>query len=381
MPTTGYSFLAHRGRETSSTVEAVLRDFRKAKATARLGATVWLPRYRAVTTQQQAADFAAHANYVIADPETERIQRPFAERGRGRQDFLYLQESDPAANRARFVTQALQAQLQMGATALVSPWLVHGFSGTNHELEVTLDFATRAAKHPLVKGKQLLLGMCVTDEIIANDLSRNYLLDRIVDLPEAPVYFRMRINPLPGRQQYARHDALEGLKSAINSLDANERPVILPRSGLAGWLMMPFGARAFGAGIDTSMQRNLPLDLGGGGGQPPLRWYFRPQFLGFVQAEELPLLRKVKGFTECKCPYCKPAMGPGAAWDVTRAGQHFLWWCCELANELTGPSALGAVKKRLQAAGSFSHAVQGDGVPLDGRSLPRHLGVWSAVVT
>lgn len=381
MPTSAFNFLVHPGRESWQVVDQFLREFRTSQPRARLGATVWLPRTKPASTLERSGSYDQSADYVIADPEPMRCELPFSRRGRARDELPYLQESDAAANRPRFVKQVLKAQVDNGRDVLVSPWLLHGISGTNHELDVTVDFAKRAAAHQLAQGRKLLLGFGVTDDIIAHDQARDEFLNEIVELDgNHPIYLRMRISAPPGRKQYERQDALAGLRKAVDSLSKNDCPVVLPQSGLAGWLMLPFGAKAFGAGIDASMQRNLPASSGGGG-VPPLNWYFLPQFLGFVLAEELSGLQRVQGFQQCPCPYCDPPIQGGARFDSRRAGLHFLWWCATLAAELNQDRQPAArIRKRIADAQSFATSAQQAQVRLDRRSQPTHLEAWTAVV-
>lgn len=385
MPLNGYSVIVHRGKETAQVITSFLRSLSQQQRDWRVAASVWLPRNRVTHHQQVLDEFQPSTRYVLADPETPKVQLQFDRRGHGRKDFAYLQESDPAANRERFVRQVLEAQLSVGAQVLIAPWLVHGRSGTDRELNATIDFATRAASSPLASNRTLLLSVAATDGVFADVRARNNLLNLLVELPERPIYLRMEMSSAPaGRAQYQGRAALSGLRECIEALASNDRPVFLPQTGVLGWLMLPFGATAFGTGLSASMQRNLPLPTegGGGGGLPPLHWYFLPQFLGFVLAEELDSLRRVTGFEECSCPSCaRVRPRGGAAFNEQAAGHHFLWWCARLANELNEPggSAVATVRERLEAASAFWRRVQRAGVVLDDRSQPMHLATWTQV--
>ncbi len=164
----------------------------------------------------------------------------------------------------------------------------------------------------------------------------------------------------------------------------NDQPVLLPQTGLAGWLMLGFGALCFGAGVSGTLQRSpMPLARGGGGGgQPPLQWYFHPQLLGFVRADELADLDRVSGAEVCDCPYCiaSPPV-PGAAFDRDAADKHFLRWCIRLADEVRrATDRQTTVRQRVEAAERHWRSVQGAGVTLDSRSRPTHLATWIQVV-
>jgi len=385
MPASGIAFLAHQGTESFTVIRDFLNETRSRGHAWRIGACARLPRQGLAYQQRATAAWDNDATYAVVDPETRLMDLPYRQRGRGRSDYPYLRESDPQTNRHRFVEQTLEAQIQAGRDVLISPWLIHGVSGTNRELDATVDFARRASNSAQRQGRTVLMGLEATEPILAAARTRNHFLNHAVEAPEMPVYLRLNVRGASGSKQYAEVAALQGLRRVVEGLNSNDRPVLLPQSGLAGWLMLPFGARAFGAGCQFSMQRNQQLRSGGGGGgggQAPLHWYFLPQFLGFVLAEELTQLSSVPGFQPCSCPYCAASPPtPGAAFDKQAAHKHFLWWCASLANEVQqSANPTQQVKRRLADASTFWAATRQAGVLLDSRSDPTHLAGWTQVV-
>ncbi len=349
-----------------------------------VGACLLLPRWRATTQRDFAVRLEPAAEYLIADPETRRLHLPFEDRGRGKVDLDYLQESDPLVNRGRFVSDTLRAQVANGRDILVSPCLIHGLSGGDQELHATVDFATRASTDQFAQGRTLLMGLEATAAIFADKSSRDAMIDEVVEADvKLSVYLRMTIDAPESRRPYGETDALVGLREAVEALAANGINVVLPQMGLCGWLFLPFGARSFGAGPRSSMDRNLRPVAGGrgGGGAAPLHWYFVPDLLGPVLAEELPGLA-AEGVTSCSCPYCTatPPRG-GPAFDARAAELHYLWWCAYLADEVRqagDPTA--PVRDRVEAAQQLWQRVRVAQVPLDSRSRETHLAAWSAAV-
>src|SRR4051794_30467163 len=132
MPLGGPSFFVQHTE--GDLAERFLRDVDASQSSWIVGASLLLPRWYPSTQRDFAVRFEPHAAYLIADPETRRLHLPFANRGRGKRDLDYLQESDPLVNRGRFVTNSLRAQVANGRDILISPWLIHGISGSDQEL-------------------------------------------------------------------------------------------------------------------------------------------------------------------------------------------------------------------------------------------------------
>lgn len=347
-----------------------------------VGSALFLPRWRVSTQLDAAGRLEPFSAFLIGDPETRRLHLPFDGRGRARDELRYLQESDPLANRQRFVTHSLRAQVANGRDVLVSPWLIHGLlADDDRNLQATMDFAQRSAQHPLRAGRQLLVGLEATAGVFADDALRDRMIDEVIsDESDLPVYLRMTIDAPESRRPYGEGAALAGLRAACEALASNDRAVLLPQSGPIGWLMLPFGASSFGAGTTSSMERNLrPVAAGGGGGgAPPLHWYFSLDLLGSVLAEELPRLH-AEGVPVCPCPYCPPQAGPG--FDKNNASLHYLWCCGTLAEEIRrSQDPATAVRDRVANAQYLWAQIRSAGVVLDARSRENHLAAWSAAI-
>jgi hypothetical protein len=206
------------------------------------------------------------------------------------------------------------------------------------------------------------------------------LIDDLVDLPEGHFYLRVQVTPPTSFGQYANRRVLIGMRDLVRALADNGRRTFLPQMGLAGWLLVPSGALAFGSGMSASLQRFVAPTSGFG---RPLEWYFLPQFLGFVLRSEVPDIAALDSYEPCECPYCVGLrFGLVGVWDREAAGLHYMWWCALLANELAIAQDLdAALRGRLEAARLFWNETQQGGVVLDERSEPRHLAVWTAVAT
>jgi hypothetical protein len=378
MPDTPFGLIAHQGEEARDVLVSFLNEVASATDW-RVGATVFLPRRKPSTILEVTSELDDISDFVIADPETHRMELPYDSRGRARDDWRYLSESNPVVNRNRFVTRVLRAQVAVDRTVLVSPWLTHGTTPSNRNLRTTLAFARAADGHELVEDRTLLYGLAVTESVLASDTLRNTLIDEVVDLPQRPIYLRVLITAPRSFMQYSNEQALKGLRALVEALHANGISTVLPQMGLVGWLMLPFGCPSFGTGIAGSLQRFVPP----GGFGRPLEWYFCPSFLGFVLKSEVHQLRAVTGYIDCDCPFCPQLeFAPGGEWNRRLAGRHYLWWCARLANEsvdASAPSPQG-IRDRIATSQEFWGEVQQEGLLLDQRSEPLHLEVWSEVV-
>jgi hypothetical protein len=372
-------FIGHQGHQTGDVLLDVVNTIGTSVPGARVAATVFVPRYKPATLAAKLGALDTTALWVVADPETHKLDDPYEDRGKCRDDYAYLQESDPIVNARRFVRNVLAAQVDADRDVLVSPWLLHGAVPNNDNLDATLRFAHIARTHPLVGDSELMLGFAVMEGIARHSAARDHFLDEVTDLDPATLYLRVCLGPTVSWTQYRDYDVLAGLGVMVASLVENDFPVVLPLSGLVGWLMLAFGAHAFGAGVSNKLHSfTLPTS---GFGQP-LEWYFYEPLLGFVLRTEVPALNAALGLADCPCRYCArlPLAGPGA-WDGNVAGQHFLTTCAKLMHEATSaPDPRAAVAARLAAASASADQVQRSGVVLDARSEPRHLEVWTRVV-
>jgi hypothetical protein len=151
--------------------------------------------------------------------------------------------------------------------------------------------------------------------------------------------------------------------------------LLLPQTGLTGWLMLAYGAAGFGTGPSGSTQAFLEQTRRGGAGNPQIERYFERQLLHTVERTEHPLLTRDPGYTQCTCPYCPPLLA-GAAWSHEYAGLHYLFSAGILTAQVAPAVAgrrgtFGAVGRAVRTAVRFA-----DGKALTGNSSPAHLRTW-----
>ena len=82
---------------------------------------------------------------------------------------------------------------------------------------------------------------------------------------------------------------LAGYRKLAATADDEERRLLLPQTGLTGWLMLASGAAGFGSGPSGSTQAFLE-PVRGGGGKPKIERYFERQLLHTVERTARSLL-------------------------------------------------------------------------------------------
>jgi len=375
------SLLTHLGTQNVRAIPTFLADSTSQSPGSLVGVTVGLPGLKAESASERLDDFGPTSACTLAEPETHRLLLEMSQRGRQRNTVSYLQFLDPAARAADFVDAVLEEQAQHAPDALITPWLTHGTTATSAELEATREFAILSSRHPLTSEYPLLMGAGVAETMVRDDDARSEFCAELLDCPELPLYLRVHVISPGSYGQYSDGAVLRGLAELVSDISANGREVILPQSGLVGWLMTAFGSRCFGTGITSSLQRFAPA-VGRGGGGRRLNWYFAPGLLGFVLRDELRLLENIDGFELCGCPYCPQLdLRRGGSWDPDTAGLHYLWWCRALADESRAADfPREVVSSRLARAAALWQRVQRSQVRLDQRSKPLHLESWSAAV-
>src|SRR5690606_39417293 len=116
-------------------------------------------------------------------------------------------------------------------------------------LDAAFDEATTALGM-LSNGERLALNLTLPATWLTRPAARTLLLDQLLDhdqfhtwhirvqLPSGPSPFQQPIDP----------DLLEGHRRLANLAEDEQRRLLLPQTGLTGWLQLAFGAIGFGAG-------------------------------------------------------------------------------------------------------------------------------------
>jgi hypothetical protein len=339
-----------------------------------MGAAVALPRG---TTAAHTAwlDRCTAASVRIADPLgyllDPGVVRLKAISARAQRWMPYLSH-DPLD-----VRQVLQAQRDVGANLLLSPG--RALDPTNAQPSLDVAFAEAdTALAGLAAGERLALNLTLPAQWLSNARSRDALLAQLLDQEQFDVWYIRVQWPAGLRATHQPLDLklLQGYKRLAQLALDEERILLLPQTGLTGWLQLGFGATGFGAGPFGSGQAFKEYAQGGGGGQPPVERYFEPTLLHSVERTVHDALRTQASYVQCDCPYC-PALHSASAWNHELARLHHLHSMGRLAGAAaaTGRTPAAAVRRTVQ--GAIRAAAR---QPLAGISVPQHLPVWDQLL-
>jgi hypothetical protein len=339
-----------------------------------VGAAVALP-LGTTTAHQGWLDRCTAASLRIADPLgyllDPGVVRVKAISARAQRWMPYL-SNDPLD-----MSQVLQAQRDVGANLLLSSG--RALDPTNAQPSLDAAFAEAdTALAELAAGERLALNLTLPAQWLINATSRSALLAQLLDQEQFDVWY-IRVQwpaDLRATHQPLNSKLLQGYKRLAQLALDEERTLLLPQTGLTGWLQLAFGATGFGAGPFGSGQAFKEHAQGGGGGQPPVERYFEPTLLHSVERTVHDALRAQSSYVPCNCPYC-PALHSGSVWSHGLARLHHMNSMGRLAGvaAATGRTPAAAIRRTVQAA-TRAAARQ----PLAGISAPQHLSVWDQLL-
>ena len=159
----------------------------------------------------------------------------------------------------------------------------------------------------LKPGERLALNLTVSAEWLCRPALLNALLTELIEKQQFDTW-HIRVQwPSRSWTQPTDENLLAGYRKLAQVADDEDRRLLLPQTGLTGWLMLAWGAAGFGTGPFGSNQAFLE-PTGGSGGKPQVERYFERQLLHFVERTSRRLITSDPGYSECTCPYCRPLL-------------------------------------------------------------------------
>lgn len=288
---------------------------------------------------------------------------------------------DHSASKAAGWLQAIvSTQLDLGATAVITPSLplelVHGET----ELLQMLAWADRARHTPGAEGADFLTGLTLHREWLAKPKRRELLLNHLTDHSGGGFYVVVRwAAPARSDEQLGDKDVLEGLRELVEVLVDDGREVVLGRLGLAGWPLLALGASAASASAIPSHVLRDPVKFArkkGSATIPRVPLYLDRRMLSYVPFERMSAINAVGGIAHCPCADCKTL---AAGYRDTPAFRHYLKTLADLRDEtVANPSPRKFALREVKAALALVSANPALSLPA---RTTAHLAVWESLLS
>lgn len=289
----------------------------------------------------------------------------------------YLSTTIPTSPDRGYIDTILNAQRNAGANVLLTP--TGRVSEANGEQTLRAAMRWVTATRATAPAEPLLVSLTLEHSWLADPQLREVLLNEVVDSREPNWYIRVRwAASRHTAGQLAERNLLEGYKHLSQVMESENKLLLLPQTGLAGWLMGAFGARGFSVGTGGPQQAyaNPVVIRRAGTPRPPIRRYFEPSLLHTIQADTRDRLAAQSGYGECTCTYCdglvRGIIRSQNLWSP-RATHHMVVSLAKLQSS-PAPSGRRAEVRRVVTAARAADA--GVNPPLRGDDRPLHLSVW-----
>lgn len=366
-------FIVHRGHAYGTALPRLLAQIHAAAGpNVALGIACELSQ----ANEQALRDFNAGCQAAAV-----RIIDPVCFRDGAQQDVRVKTASARAKRHAPYLDDApattadiLTMQRARGANLL----LTAGRTLDPAEHQRSLDQACSDGDDALAAlqpGERLALNLTMSGSWLTSKSLREALLAQLLDQQQFDTwYVRVQWHNALSHAQPTRKDLLDGYQELAQMAADENRRLLLPQTGLTGWLMLAFGAAGFGTGISGSYQAFQESRDGGGGGGKRVERYFERQLLHTIERTASTALARLPGYLACRCPYCAALSGGG--WSEQHAGLHYLFNAGTLTAETAAAVAgrggtHGAIRHKVRSAHGYA-----EDKPLTGSNVPRHLEFW-----
>jgi hypothetical protein len=380
-------FLAHRGGHYQQLLPQALARLHQA-----YGEQVALGSIISITNQTAKAsktflEQSSTATVRIADPacyllDSDILKLPrdsktkeiISRAARARAPYLNTPNSES------WTSQVLEAQRNAGANLLLTPGRALDPEDADQSVEDLFSEAQDAAAL-LKTGERLALNVTISWRwLVAANLTEN-LFNELLEQDQFKIwYVRAQWPATRSHVQPNDIDLLRGYKRLAELALDEDHHLLLPQTGLTGWLMLAFGAKGFGIGTSGISQAFAEPSFGRSQGATRRERYFERQLLHTVERSVHDLLINAQDYQKCSCPFC-PALiqSSSSAWSHGLAGMHGLYGAGAITAEAERDSSKGghrgAIRRIVKKATEF--AADKD---LTETNAPRHLATWDQLL-
>jgi hypothetical protein len=390
-------FIVHKSHHHANLLPAVVGDINQRYTGAlNVGVVAPMPRMSPAGLHAFLSRMAA-APLRFADPEAfarvdsfgpalaaQRDGKPFVGVST-KKHWSYFTDPQTGGYTASWVRDVLDAQRAAGATVLLTPG-VWADPATAPASMATMRQHAEWARAELQPNEHLAVNVTLPWSWLTTPVLRNRLLDEVVDMDEVVFYMRVRW-PLMGQAygQLADKAILDGYVELANVFEENDKLLLLPNTGLTGWVSLACGAHGFSTGMgagerafaDTRVikfKKTTPLPA-------PTHRTFSSSILHVTDAATSDQLDAL-GRGPCGCRFCRTHRRlPAGQWDKGLAGAHYLRRVADLTASIATHNRGRRVAARLAVREAGKFVADGTKiVPLQGANDPKHLPVWASLL-
>lgn len=376
-------FLVHRSTQGGDGLPDLLRAIdHDAGDALEVGVVVNLARQRLERTRA-VIDAVATVPLRIADPELHRHASVAPVPPARARQHPYLVDPIPDRPDDAYIRAHLQRQRDAGATALLTPtgWIDDADGERTLGLAIRWVLATRATS----PDEPLLVSLALGRNWLTAPALRTALLNEIVDSNERRFYVRVLWDPLSPRYgQLEDEQLLTGYRELAQVAAAEGKILVLPQSGLTGWLATAWGATGLSTGValpEQAFAQVREIRIKGAGPRPPRPRYFERSLLHTVDLPTHEIVAAT-GQTSCDCAYCR-ALGvtsnsvDPADWSRDLASRHQVVVAARLLKVMATRNPRAAAAREVRDAGRFLNDLA---VMPVGENRPTHLGLWGRLL-
>jgi hypothetical protein len=385
--------LLQRSHQHSTFLPYVIADaIRRHRGNVNLGVVAPLPRMSPEGVER-FFDGANGAEIRIADPEAfaradsfgntlaaQRDGKPYVGPSTSRY-WRYLSEPVPPGGTAAWVEQVVGEQRRVGANVLLTPGVWADPADADKALD-TLRQHTAWAHATCNTTENLVVNITAPAAWLINERLRDKLLNELVDMDDDAFYLRFRWPLLV--QPYGQLldvEILDGYAEVCNVLDENDKALILPNTGLTGWMGLAWGGHGFSTGIgsgERAFADTRVIKIGRRPRPEPTRRTLATPILHVTDVLTAERIERLPNVQACNCPFCKAQRQlPSGQFDKGLAGAHYLRSVIDLVADISRhPRGRRVAARRIVRDARAVVANSSSAVPLTDNNDPRHLPLW-----
>ncbi|QXP05772.1 hypothetical protein KN200_14585 [Clavibacter michiganensis subsp. michiganensis] len=282
----------------------------------------------------------------------------------------------PAQPSKPWVRQVLKAQLDTGATVLLSA------SGWVHDINAPISMKKQmqfvAESRQLAGSRDMMVNLTLDYRWLTESPLRDLLFETIVEQTERHWYLRFYWPIIATRYgQLLEWAILEGYKELVALCADEEKVLFLPNVGLSGWVATALGAAGFSTGQSWPEQafarQQVMASRKGVQRAPAIPRFYEPTMLHTTEYVEHLRLENLAGHLAEDDTFALEIQTDGHQSEL--AGLHYLVSAGNLQAQLSTRSPRSVARKEVRRASGFLETLGRTGQPA-GPNRPQHLPLW-----